>query len=183
MEKILPRPGSDLRSPATLAILAVSGAILFFLFWLIYFKPAAQTDAGWVTHLPLVNAIFNSLAAISLVGGWVAIRRQRRDIHLGFMLSAVAFSALFLVSYITYHHFHGDTKFLAEGWVRPVYFGILISHIVFSMVALPMVLGTLYQAARGRFGAHRRIARWTLPLWLYVSVTGVLVFAFLRLFN
>jgi putative membrane protein len=100
-----------------------------------------------------------------------------------FMLSATAFSALFLVSYITYHYFHGDTKFPAHGWIRPVYFFILITHISLSMVALPLILGTLWWALRSEFRFHKKIARWTFPIWLYVSVTGVIVYFVLRAYT
>ncbi len=100
-----------------------------------------------------------------------------------FMLTATVFSALFLVSYITYHFFHGDTHFPAHGWIRAVYFFILISHIGLSMVALPLILGTLWYALRNQFRFHRRIARWTFPIWLYVSVTGVIVYFFLKAYT
>ena len=96
------------------------------------------------------------------------------------MLGATAFSALFLVSYVIYHFFHGDTKFPGQGWIRPTYFFILISHIGLSMVALPLILSALWYALRGKFQIHRRIARWTFPIWLYVSVTGVVVYVLLN---
>jgi putative membrane protein len=85
-------------------------------------------------------------------------------------------SALFLISYLTYHYYHGDTRFLGEGIVRPFYFAILISHVVLAIVIVPLVLVTLYRAVKLDFIRHRRIARWTLPLWLYVSITGVIVY-------
>jgi putative membrane protein len=100
-----------------------------------------------------------------------------------FMLTATMFSALFLVSYITYHFFHGDTKFPGHGWVRPAYFFILISHIGLSIVALPLILATLWYGLRNQFHFHRRIARWTFPIWLYVSATGVIVYALLKCFT
>src|ERR1700736_5080985 len=99
-----------------------------------------------------------------------------------FMLTATVFSALFLVSYVTYHFFHGDTKFQGHGWIRPAYFLILISHIGLSMVALPLILGALWFGLRSQFQFHRRIARWTFPIWLYVSVTGVIVYVLLQYF-
>ncbi|MEM9553474.1 MAG: DUF420 domain-containing protein [Acidobacteriota bacterium] len=157
-------------------ILLLSGAITAFLVWWIYFKTAATSDAAWISALPAVNATFNTLAAICLVAGFAAIRRRDIARHKAFMVSAVGFSALFLVSYLVYHHYHGDTPFPGVGWVRPVYFAILISHIVLSIVMLPMILSTLTFSLRGRFASHRRIARWTLPIWLYVSVTGVVIF-------
>lgn len=162
--------------------LGTSAAIAAFLVWWIYFKTPGASDAGWISALPAANATFNTLAALCMTAGWIAIRRGDRTLHPKLMLTGVAFSALFLVSYLLYHHYQGDTPFPGEGWVRPFYFGILISHILLSVVMLPMILSTLYFAWRRRFASHRRIARWTLPIWLYVSVTGVVIFFFLRAF-
>ncbi len=163
-------------------ILALSALIAGFLIWLIYFKGRAA-GPEWVGSLPKANAIFNSLSAICLVLGYINIRRRNRLVHMRFMLSATVFSSLFLLSYITYHYFHGDTKFPGHGWIRPVYFFILITHIGLSMVALPLILGTLWYALRTQFRFHRRVARWTLPIWLYVSVTGVIVFLVLNAYT
>jgi putative membrane protein len=104
-------------------------------------------------------------------------------VHKRFMLTATVFSTLFLVSYITYHFFHGDTIFRGHGWIRPAYFFILISHIGLSIVALPVILATLWYALGNQFQIHRRIARWTFPIWLYVSVTGVIVYVLLKRFS
>ncbi|MDP9053933.1 MAG: DUF420 domain-containing protein [Acidobacteriota bacterium] len=164
------------------AIVALSAAIAAFLIWLIYFKGRVAAP-DWVSTLPAANAGFNSLSALCLVLGYVNIRRRNRTAHKRFMLSATVFSALFLVSYITYHFFHGDTRFPGHGTIRPVYFFILITHIGLSMVALPLILATLWYSLTGRFQFHRRIARWTFPLWLYVSVTGVVVFFLLRAYT
>jgi putative membrane protein len=161
------------------AILALSAVIAAFLIWLIYFKGRVEAP-DWVGSLPAANACFNSMSALCLILGYINIRRGNRAIHMRFMLSATGFSALFLVSYITYHFFHGDTLFPGHGWIRPVYFFILISHIGLSMIALPLILGTLWWGLRSQFTFHKRIARWTFPIWLYVSVTGVVVYFFLR---
>jgi len=163
-------------------ILAISAAIAAFLIWLIYFKGRVMAP-GWVGELPAANALFNSLSALCLVFGYANIRRGNRLVHRRFMLSATLFSTLFLVSYITYHYFHGDTKFPGHGWIRPVYFFILISHIGLSMVVLPLILGTLWWALRSEFRIHKKIARWTFPVWLYVSVTGVIVYFVLRAYT
>jgi putative membrane protein len=160
-------------------ILALSALVLVFLIWLIYFKAKTAAPA-WVDSLPAANAAFNSLSAICLILGYINIRRKNRIVHMRFMLSAVTFSALFLLGYITYHYFHGDTLFLGHGWIRPVYFTILISHICLSMVILPLVFATLWYALRGQFRFHRRVARWTFPIWLYVSITGVVVYFMLK---
>ena len=98
------------------------------------------------------------------------------------MLSALGFSAAFLVSYLIYHTFHGDTRFLGEGWIRPIYFFILISHVMLSAVMLPLILTSLYFAFSGRFNLHPKVARITLPIWLYVSITGVVVYLMLHQF-
>ena len=160
-----------------------SAIICIALLALIYRGGTGGADAAWVGWLPFVNAAFNSLCAICLVAGFVAIRRGRREIHRRWMLSALAASAIFLVSYVTYHAIHGDSRFLGQGAIRPVYFFILISHIGLSVIALPLVLSTFYLSLAGHFAQHRRLARWTLPIWLYVSVTGVLVFALLQIFG
>src|SRR5580698_412717 len=160
-------------------IVALSAVIASFLIWLLYFK-GKVAGPDWVAALPAANASFNSLSALCLVLGYINIRRGNRSVHKRFMLTATAFSALFLISYVTYHFFHGDTLFPGHGWIRPVYFFILISHIGLSMVALPLILAALWFGLGSQFGVHRRIARWTFPIWLYVSVTGVIVFAFLK---
>lgn len=166
------------RSPLA-AIIALSAAIALFLVWLVYFK-GAVAGPSWVAALPFSNAVCNGLSAICLVCGYVNIRRRNPAVHKRFMLSAAFFSTLFLIGYVSYHYFHGDTRFLAHGWIRPVYFTILISHIGLSIIALPLILGTLWLALNSQFALHRRIARWTFPVWLYISVTGVLVFLILR---
>jgi putative membrane protein len=160
-------------------IIALSAVIALFLVWLVYFK-GAMAGPSWVALLPVSNALCNGLSAICLVCGYLNIRRGNRTVHMRFMLTATFFSTLFLIGYITYHYFHGDTRFLGQGWIRPVYFTILISHIGLSMVALPLILATLWYALTSGFVLHRRIARWTFPVWLYISVTGVLVFLILR---
>ncbi|HEY6988190.1 MAG TPA: DUF420 domain-containing protein [Bryobacteraceae bacterium] len=173
---------SELARKPLPTIVILSAAIAGFLIWLIYFK-GRTAEPGWVTSLPACNAVFNSLSALCLLCGYIQIRRGNRVVHMRFMLSATVFSTLFLASYITYHFFHGDTKFAGYGWIRPVYFFILISHIVLSMVALPLILATLWYALRNQFRLHRAIARWTFPVWLYISVTGVLVFFLLRAYT
>lgn len=153
----------------------IAGALI----WLIYFK-GKTAGPEWIGFLPTANAVFNSLCAICLILGYINIRRGNRLVHMRFMVSATVFSALFLLSYVTYHYFHGDTKFPGHGGIRPVYFSILASHILLSMIALPLILGTLWYALRTQFKFHRAVARWTFPIWLYVSVTGVIVYLILR---
>jgi putative membrane protein len=133
----------------------------------------------FVSQLPHLNALLNTTSAILLITGYRFIRKGRIAAHRNCQVSAVITSTLFLISYVTYHFYHGDTRFLGQGIVRPIYFAILISHVCLAIVILPLVLITLLRALRGDFLRHRRIARWTLPIWLYVSVTGVIVYLML----
>jgi len=126
--------------------------------------------------LPGVNAGLNALSAVLVVSGYLCIRRGKATAHKRCMLSALVVSSLFLVGYLTLRAVAGMTRFTGEGWVRPVYFAILSSHTVLAALIVPLVSVTVLRALRGDFQRHVRIARWTLPLWLYVSVTGVLIY-------
>ncbi|HXQ98312.1 MAG TPA: DUF420 domain-containing protein [Candidatus Limnocylindrales bacterium] len=126
-----------------------------------------------------LNASLNALSAVLLSVGFVMIRRRRIRAHRACMLSAFFVSTAFLISYVTYHIRVGNVLFQGQGWIRPVYFTLLISHVTLAIVILPLALITLSRALREQFDRHRRIARWTLPLWLYVSVTGVIVYVML----
>jgi putative membrane protein len=128
---------------------------------------------------PKINATLNGCSAVLLVTGRVLIARGRRGAHRAVMLTAFTTSCLFLASYLYYHVHVGSVHFRGTGWSRPVYFSILISHTILAAVIVPMVIITLNHALRGRFDRHRAIARWTFPLWLYVSVTGVVVYLML----
>ncbi|MDA9764637.1 MAG: DUF420 domain-containing protein [Opitutales bacterium] len=163
--------------------IGISAAILAFLFWLIYFKTPGKAEGDWVLKLPTIFAGLNAVSACCLGVGIVAIKRGLKRIHIGMMISATLSSALFLVCYIIYHHYHGDTKFLAEGLIRPIYFFILISHILLSVVVVPLILLTLWFAINRFYEKHKRIAKWTFPIWMYVSVTGILVYVILQNFN
>ena len=164
-------------------ILAVSAAALLFLVWLIYFKAPAATEVAWVSNLSAVNAALNSLSTVFLLLGFREIRVRNFAKHMRFMISAFITSALFLVSYIVYHHFVGDTPFTGQGFIRPVYFFILTSHIVLSIFVVPLVLSSFLFAFSGKFSTHRKVSKWTFPIWLYVSVTGVMVFFMLKFFG
>jgi len=129
-----------------------------------------------VTRLPTLNALLNATSAVLLIAGYLCIRRRKVTVHKICMLSAFATSSLFLTSYLILRYYAGMTQFTGQGWIRPVYFTILTSHTVLAAGIVPLVLITLSRALRGHFDRHARIARWTLPLWLYVSVTGVLVY-------
>lgn len=128
-----------------------------------------------------MNAALNALCVVWLVLGWLAIRKRQRETHRRFMLAATGTSVLFLISYLVYHFQVGSVRYQGEGPVRVLYFAVLISHTVLAVVNVPLVLTTLNRALRERFDAHRRIARYALPVWLYVSATGVVVYAMLYL--
>ena len=167
---------------AYLWIAAISVFVLGFLLWLIYVKPQALDPPAWSDGLPAANAIFNGLSAVCLILAVLAIRRGKRARHVALVLSALGFSVLFLCSYILHHAYHGNTQFGGEGLVRPIYFFILISHIALSMAIVPLILSTVFLALSRRFEHHRKLARITFPAWLYVSVSGILVFLFLKVY-
>ncbi len=129
--------------------------------------------------LPHLNAALNALSFALLVAAFYQIRRGNVPAHRRLMLSALAVSGLFLVSYVVYHAQHGSVRFQGRGAVRAVYFVILVTHVVLAAAIVPLVYVTVRRALRGDFAPHRRIARWTYPLWLYVSVTGVVVYLML----
>lgn len=131
------------------------------------------------TTLPHVTAFLNAVSLGFLIAGFVHIRMGRKDSHRKAMLGAVAASGLFLVFYVVYHFAAPIFVFRGTGAVRPVYYALLISHVILAAVALPLVALTLLRALRGRFDLHPKIARWTLPLWLYVSITGIVVYLML----
>jgi uncharacterized membrane protein YozB (DUF420 family) len=126
-----------------------------------------------------LNASLNGISAILLVSGYAAIRNGKIKVHKAFMISAFAVSTVFLGSYLIYHYRVGHVVFEGHGWIRPVYFALLLSHTVLAIVIVPMILVTLRRAWLEKFDKHRIIARWTLPLWFYVSVTGVIVYILL----
>ncbi len=129
--------------------------------------------------LPALNAVLNTTSAVLVVLAYRAIRQLRIERHRALMLSAAAVSALFLASYVAYHAQVGSVRFTAQGLPRAVYFAVLVSHTILAVVTVPLVVRTLFLGLRRRDDRHRRIARWTLPIWLYVSVTGVLVYVML----
>jgi uncharacterized membrane protein YozB (DUF420 family) len=132
-----------------------------------------------VSDLPALNATLNATSAVLLTTGWILIRRGRIAQHRAVMIAAVCTSALFLVSYLVYHAQVGSVPFTKQGPIRAVYFTILLTHTVLAAAIVPLVLVTLTRALRARYERHRRIARWTMPIWLYVSVTGVIVYLML----
>ena len=132
-----------------------------------------------LTDLPALNATLNSLSFIFLMTGFYFIRNKKVIAHKTCMLTALSVSALFLISYLIYHYNMGSVHFTKQGWVRPVYFTILFTHTILAITLVPMVSITLFRALKDRFDKHKRIAHWTLPIWMYVSVTGVVVYLML----
>jgi putative membrane protein len=132
-----------------------------------------------IADLPALNATLNAISAICLVAGYLLIRRGRRTLHKRCMLGALISSALFLTSYLVYHYNTGSRPFPGQGAIRAVYFAILITHVVLAAVILPLALTTTARGLWSQFDRHVRIARWTLPIWLYVSVTGVVIYLML----
>lgn len=138
-----------------------------------------------LSQFPALNATLNSLTSLLLLAGFIAILRGHKNVHRAFMVSAFLTSAVFLACYLTYHfgmHYYygkGVTKFTTPGWPRYIYLSILLTHTILAIVVLPMILRTFYLALKERFDEHKRLARWTWPVWMYVSVTGVIVYVML----
>ncbi len=157
----------------------VSVLALSLLGWLLLIRRAAPGGHD-LAFMPGVNAGFNALAATFLVCGFVCIKQRRIELHKRFMVSAFAASSLFLIGYVAYHYVHGDTKFTGTGPIRTVYFAVLISHVLLSIGVVPLALSAFYFAWRKRFSTHAKVARVLFPIWLYVSVTGVIIYFMLR---
>jgi putative membrane protein len=160
----------------------VSATALAVIGWVLVVREHGPSTLD-VRFLPGVNASLNAIAATLLVSGWLAIKRGARDVHKYCMVAAFAASSLFLVSYLTYHYIHGDTRFGGVGVLRVAYLLILASHVLLSMTIVPLALTSFYFAYTERFVRHRRIAKVTLPIWLYVSVTGVVIYFMLAAFT
>jgi putative membrane protein len=169
---------------ALLLTFGISALVVGCLFWLLYFRTGSgEPPAEALRNLPALNAALNGLSSVFLVAGLLAVKRGDYRRHMRFMLAALATSTLFFASYVTYHHYFASTKFTGAGLVRPVYFFILLTHIVLAVVVVPLILLSFFTSLSGRLPVHRRVSKFTFPIWLYVSVTGVLVFAMLKLFS
>ncbi|MFZ4713124.1 MAG: DUF420 domain-containing protein [Bacteriovoracaceae bacterium] len=129
-----------------------------------------------IQDLPAFNAFFNFLATISLITGFILIKQKKTEAHKKAMITALLFSTIFLAGYLTFHYHHGGTKFPDLGWIKSLYLAILVPHIILAVVMVPMILLTFYRAFRQDWVGHRKIARITLPIWLYVSFTGVIIY-------
>lgn len=176
MSSALVTPRSDRTFFAFNALLSTV-AVAFIAFILLRGHSAVGSE---LSFMPAVNACFNALSALCLALGYVAIRRRKIAVHRLLMVTAFACSSLFLIGYLSYHAVHGDTKFTGVGAIRSVYFAILISHVLFSISVVPLALTSFYFAFTRSFVRHRRLNRVFLPIWLYVSVTGVVIFFMLR---
>ncbi len=165
----------DVRSTIRTAFLA-SGAVFAFLMWQLYLRAAPSEVPAWTVAIPRINAGFNATTTLLVCLGVAAIRSGRRRLHGGLQIAALVSGTLFLAGYVTYHHFHGDTPYPGTGFLRPIYFLVLITHILASAAAVPLVVSAALLAARRRFSHHRRWARVAVPVWLTASVTGLVVY-------
>ena len=169
---------NQVRTPPAIiaAIIAVSAVASAFICWLVYFHAPTDVAGTQLRSLPLVNAILNALATIALLFGYRFIRARRIPQHRAAMFAAFFFSSIFLVSYLVNFNLHGETHFnrLSPWW--PFYWKLLASHIVLSVLALPLILITFFLSLTGRFPIHKKVARYTFPIWLYVSITGVIIY-------
>lgn len=170
---------SNLRTPPAVigGIIVVSALASALICWLVYFHTPTDVAGTQLRSLPLLNAILNALATVALVTGFSFIRARQITRHRAAMFAAFFFSSIFLVSYLVNFTLHGETHFnrLSPWW--PFYWKLLASHILLSIIALPLILITFFLSLTGRFANHRRLARYTFPIWLYVSLTGVIVYA------
>ncbi|KAA3645953.1 MAG: DUF420 domain-containing protein [Bacteroidetes bacterium] len=166
-----------MKSNSSLRLLIVVVSIAFpVVVAMLYFLPKSETVIAEVMLLPKINAIINSFASLMLILGFIAIKNKNVELHKRFMLTALILSVLFSISYLTYHSIAESTVYGGVGLMKTIYYIILISHILLAIVIVPLVLITFSRALTQRFDKHRKIARITLPLWLYVTITGVLVY-------
>jgi putative membrane protein len=172
------QPTASLRTPPSIvaAIIAVSAGASAFICWLVYFHTPTDVAGTQLRSLPLVNAVLNALSTVALIAGYRFIRSKNISQHRAAMFTAFLFSSIFLVSYLVNFSLHGETHFNRHSAWWPFYWKLLASHIILSIIALPMILITFFLSLTGRFPAHRKLARYTWPIWMYVSVTGVIVY-------
>ncbi|MDA1354030.1 MAG: DUF420 domain-containing protein [bacterium] len=170
-----------MKSKLTLSIIGLSLAIGFGLLWFIYYGPNIVGTEQSFLWLPSFNATMNAISMTCVVGGIFAIKKKNKPKHIAYMGSAIGASALFLLGYLAHHSLHGDTIFAGEGAIRIIYFATLISHIILTFFALPLILLAVTYALLGRFENHKAVVRYTVPIWLYVSGSGILIYLFLRI--
>jgi putative membrane protein len=174
----------DISFPKALGVILLISAVGFlFLAWLIFYKGGANYNSEFIKNLPALSALFNGASTVLLLFGYKAIREKKYRRHMKFNLTAFFTSILFLICYVVYHNFEGDIHFTGVGLVKYVYFTILISHIILSAIVVPLILTSFFLAFSGRIKIHRKVSKFTLPVWLYVSVTGVVIFFMLRAYT
>ena len=164
-------------------ILCFSFIAILFLFWLIYRQEIVSekvVNNGNFAFLSAVNAFFNGISALFLLQGFLFIKRKKIKAHKICMTVAFISSTIFLCSYVVYHYFHGSIPYVGQGIVKYVYFFILITHIILSVIVLPIILFTFYFALKQRYSLHKKIAKYTFPIWLYVSITGIIIYFMLK---
>jgi putative membrane protein len=177
MQATLSKPNTLRTPPAIIAAIVIVSALASALIcYLVYFHAPSDVTGTHLRSLPFLNAVLNACATVALIVGYIYIRARKLTSHRAAMFAAFFFSSIFLVSYLTNFTLHGETHFnrLSPWW--PFYWKLLASHIILSIVALPLILITFFLSLTGRFPAHRKLARYTFPIWLYVSVTGVIVY-------
>jgi putative membrane protein len=167
------------RQRLVVPVVVLVGAVVVLLLGVLAFGRPIDGPVSAISRLPTVNALLNAASAVCLALGFAFIARRKIRAHLTSMTTALGISVVFLISYVTYHAQAGSRPFAGHGWTRAVYFPLLISHVVLAAVIVPLAVVTVYRAWRGELSRHRTIARWTLPIWLYVSVTGVVVYVML----
>jgi putative membrane protein len=183
----LTAPNPEYRTPPSIiaGIIGVSVVASLFLAWLVYYHPPIDVAGTHLPFLPALDAVLNALCAVFLVLGFRYIKRREITAHRNSMFAAFVVSSVFLVAYIVNHVLHGDLLFpTSHPTARLLYLWVLlVPHIFLAVVALPMILITFFLSLTGRFPAHRKLARWTFPIWLYVSVSGVIVYAMLAVYR
>ena len=187
MSVLATAPNPNLRTPASViwAILGVSAVASLFLAWLVYYHPPIDVAGTHLAFLPALNAVLNALCTVFLLVGFRHIRRREILQHRNSMFGAFVVSSVFLVTYIVNHILHGDMLFpRTHPLARDIYLWVLLTpHITAATICLPLILFTFFLSLTGRFPAHRKLARWTFPIWLYVSVSGVVVYAMLAAYR
>lgn len=173
---MMPAPALERNDKGAYWIIGIVSAIVFGAVVLLK-QGTVHMDLGFDAHIfAHINAVVNTIVSVLLMTGYILVLNKKYDAHKNVMLAAIGFSVLFLLSYIAHHLFAGETKFGGVGAVRYIYFFILITHIILAAVILPFILYTSYQSLSGQYAKHKKVARITFPIWLYVSVTGVIVY-------
>jgi putative membrane protein len=165
-----------MKESIALRTIYVVSAIVFVAVVVLFNLPRVENPPNWVPLLPKLNAVINGICSLLLIASFIMIKRKQISWHKRLNMTAFFLSSLFLVSYIVFHAFGVETRFPADSPIRPVYLFILISHIILAAVVLPLVLLSFYRGLTGKIEAHKRITRWSMPIWLYVTVTGVIVY-------